>query len=81
MYKGSAPIFITTKLSDLTWLESQASTNPYTNAPWDADASMLYRILKFDKYTKKVPKLPARFKYCPRCFLNMLMAQAGETLN
>ena len=62
MYKGSAPIFITTKLSDLTWLESQASINPYTNAPWDADASMLYRRLKIYKYTKKVPKSLARFK-------------------
>ena len=81
MYKGSAPIFITTKLSDLTRLESQASINPYTDAPWDADASMLYRRLKFYKYTKKVPKPPARFMYCPRCVLNTLMAQASETLN
>ena len=37
-------IFIATKLSDLTWLESQASINPYTNAPWDADASGLQKI-------------------------------------
>ena len=71
---------ITTKLSDLTWLESQASINPYTNAPWHADASMLYRRLEIYKYTK-VPKPPARLKYCPRCFVNLLMAQACETLN
>ena len=78
MYKGSAPIFVTTKLNDLAWSESQASINERTNAPWDADASMLLRRLKVYKYMEKVPKPPARFKYCPRCFVDLLLAQAGE---
>lgn len=78
MYKGTAPIFITTKLSDLAWLESQASINPHTNAPWDADASMLLRRLRVYKYTQKVGKPPARLKYCPRCFVDLVMAQAGQ---
>ena len=81
MYKGTAPIFVTTKLSDLTWLETQASINPYTNAPWDTDASMLFRRLKIYKYTKKVPKPPARLKYCPRCFVDLLISQAGAALH
>jgi hypothetical protein len=80
MYKGSAPIFITTKAEDMAWLESHASINPCTNAPWDADASMLLRRLKVYKYTKKVAKPPARLKYCPRCFVDLVMAQAGEEL-
>lgn len=78
MYKGSAPIFVTTKLSDLAWLENQASITPLTDAPWDTDASMLFRRLKVYRYTKKVNKPPARLKYCQRCFLDLVMAQAGE---
>ena len=78
MYKGSAPIFVTTKLSDLAWLENRASINPRTNAPWDADASMLLRRLRVYRFTQRVNKPPARLKYCPRCFLDLVMAQAGE---
>ena len=42
MYKGSAPIFVTTKLADLEKLQYYSQLDPSTGVPWDADASMLY---------------------------------------
>ena len=76
MYKGTAPVFATTKLSDLEWLESQASTNPSTGAPWGADAAMICRRLKIHRYTKRVAKPSVHFKYCGRCFANFLKEDA-----
>ena len=44
----------------------------------DADASMLRRRLKVYKHTKKVPKPQAKLKYCPRCFVDLLLVDAGD---
>jgi hypothetical protein len=81
MYKGTAPIFVTTKLSDLKWLESMAGINASTMAPWDADASMLCRRLKVYKFSHRVPKPSSRFTYCARCFADLLVAHGGAHLN
>ena len=42
---------------------------------------MLLRRLKVYKYMKKIPKPSSRLKYCPRCFVHLLMAQAGADLS
>ena len=76
-YKGSAPIFITTKLKDLESLERYAEADPQTGAPWDADASMLFRRLKVYRFTERLPKRPT-FKFCAHCFANLVKAQASS---
>ena len=77
VYKGSAPVFVTTKTTDLAWLEQQAQVNPATGAPWDADAAMLWRRLKVYKFTAKLPKPPREIPFCGRCFAHFLDAQAS----
>ena len=74
-YKGSAPIFVTTKLPDLESLEYNAQINPVTGEPWDADASMLLRRLKIYKFRVRIQK-PPKFKFCARCFAHFLRSQA-----
>jgi hypothetical protein len=74
-YRGSAPIFVTTKLSDLERLEKQARINPETNAPFDSDASMLRRRLKVYKYRTPVAKPLSRLHCCAKCFSDLLQAQ------
>ena len=75
LYKGSAPIFVTTKLSDLAALEYNAQSNPATGDPWNADASMLMRRLKVYKFTKPIAK-PPRFNFCKHCFAKLLQCHA-----
>ena len=77
MYKGSAPIFVTTKLSDLQWLEANVAVNPDTGAPWDANAAMVCTRLKVYRFTKRMAKPPTHFQFCPRCFVNLLHGQVG----
>ena len=75
-YKGSAPIFITCKLSDLEWLEYYAQINPATGNPWDTEASMITRRLKVFRFTRRMPK-PPKFPFCKHCFANFLKTQAS----
>ena len=77
MYEGSAPIFATTKLADMERLAELSTVDPKTGHPQDADASMIYRRLKVYKFLVRVPKPSAKVKYCPACFAQMVMAQAG----
>ncbi len=77
MYKDSAPVFITTKLADLTRLENYAQAEPATGLPWDADASMICRRLKVFRFTVRVPKPAANFPCCAHCFAKLLMSQAA----
>ena len=51
-YRGTAPIFVTSKLSDIEQLEKMGAENPRTGAPKDAEASMLLRRLKVYRFTK-----------------------------
>ena len=77
VYKGSAPIFITTKTSDLAWVEQQAQVNPATGAPWDAEAAMLMRRIKIYNFTVKVPKPARKLPFCGRCFAHFLHTYAS----
>ncbi len=76
-YKGSAPVFITTKLADLQWLESYAQVDPATGVPWNADASMICRRLKVHRFPHRVQKPSSNFPFCRHCFANLLMSQAA----
>ena len=77
-YKGTAPIFITTKLADMKDLEYQAQMNPDTGLPWDTDASMLLRRLKVFKFGCRKAKPSKQMKFCSRCFTNLLYSNATE---
>ena len=77
VYKGSAPIFVTTKLCDLKRLQEQAQINPSTGSPWDTDAAMLCRRMKVYSFTHRVAKPSARFECCAKCFAELLRTQAG----
>ena len=77
LYKGSAPIFVTTKLEDMARIESAAAVNPATGCPYDADASMLLRRLKIYRYTQRIPKPPPGTPFCATCFSNMVQSQAA----
>ena len=72
LYKGTAPMLITTKLEDLERLRQYAEINPATGCPWDAEASMIWRRLKVYRFTKKASKPRQKLQYCPRCFCHML---------
>lgn len=76
-YRGSAPIFATTKADDIQRLAHLASTNPATGQPHDINASMCLRRLKVYYYNVRVDK-PAgkRIEYCPKCFAQVILAQA-----
>ena len=76
LYKGSAPIFITTTLADLDFLEAAAQPNPATGKPWDTEASMLLRRLKIYRFGVRQPKPAATMPHCPCCFARLVAAQA-----
>ena len=77
LYKGTAPIFVTCKLPDLDWLIYKAQTDPTTGLPYDAEASMILRRLKIYRFTKRVPKPPAKFEFCPTCFASLVLCHGG----
>ena len=77
IYRGRAPIFITTKLDWLSRLEHAAQINPETGLPWNTDASMLLRRLKVFKFIKRVGKPERTVPFCKHCFATLLFAQAG----
>jgi hypothetical protein len=77
LYKGTAPIFITTKLADLEWLEKAGAVDPSTGVPNNADASMVLRRLKVYRFTVRVQKPSGTFPFCARCFATLVHTQAA----
>ena len=77
VYKGTAPIFVTTKLADLKWLEDNAQINIATGLPWDTDAAMILRRLKVYRFEQKMPKPAANFDFCGSCFARFLHGQSA----
>ena len=67
MYKGTAPVFITTKPVDLERLEKWSRFHPETQAPWATQAAMLYRRLKVYRISARVARpqrgIPARGRF------------------
>ena len=77
-YKGTTPIFITTKLADLENLDYWAQLNPATNEPWDAEASMLRRRLKLYVFHHRIPKPAQKICHCKHCFAKLVFSQAAN---
>ena len=72
-YRGSAPIFVTSKLRDINELERLAADDPRTGIPLDAEASMLFRRLTVYSYTRRIAKPPHKMKCCGPCFAYMVL--------
>ena len=62
LYRGSAPVFITTKGEDVEKLAGAR----------DGDASMLLRRLKVYRFTTRVLPPPARVPDCGHCFAKLV---------
>jgi len=76
-YRGSSPIFVTTKLADVRRLEAAATADPTTGLPGDADALMIFRRLKIYPFTVRIPKPPPGLPYCARCFSSLVLSQGS----
>jgi hypothetical protein len=72
-YRGTAPVFVTTKLADLKDLAWWAADDPHTGHPRNGDASMIMRRLKVYSYQHRIPKPPPRLPFCGRCFAQMVI--------
>lgn len=77
LYRGSAPIFSTTKLSDIEALGKLAAIDPQTNRPKNSEASMLYRRLKIYAFETRIDKPTSQYPFCKRCFAQLVLQQAG----
>lgn len=75
-YRGTAPIFVTTKLDAVERLEKLSEVNPETGFPADSNASMCFRRLKVYKYRSRMTKPTKLIPYCGKCFANLLLGQS-----
>ena len=76
-YRGTAPIFATTKLDDMEKLEWLSAVNPSTGTAYDVNASMVFRRLKVYKFTAKLVKPKEQRIYCQCCFATLVLGQVG----
>ena len=78
LYRGSAPLFATTKLSDIQALAAAAADDPTTGRPKDAEASMLLRRLKIYSFTRRLPSVhnEPKIAFCGHCFSTLVLTQA-----
>ena len=76
--KGTAPLFVTTKLEDIDNLAYWAQLIPATDRPWGTEASMLLRRLKVYPFEHRVPKPAQQLPSCKHCFANMIFTQAAN---
>ena len=72
-YRGTAPVFVTTKAADLKDLAWWAADDPQTGHPRNGDASMIMRRLEVYSYEHRIPKPPPRLPFCGRCFAHMVL--------
>ena len=77
-YRGTAPVFATTKADDMQRLMAAGSTNPQTGAPFDTDASMLMRRLKVYVFTVPLAKPLQQIPFCAHCFAMMVLRAGVE---
>ena len=77
--RGSAPIFITTKLQDLNRLRGLAAPARAAGQPADGDASMVLRRLQVYTFNTRVPAPAKELPTCARCFAQCVSAQARDT--
>ena len=79
LYRGSAPVFITGKLSDVERLDEAAAVNAVAGQPNDAEASMIRRRLKVYPFRTRIPKPEPKVPFCGSCFAE-LVCQYGTPL-
>ena len=72
LYRGSAPVFVTGKLSDAQRLDEAAAVNAVTGQPRDAEASMIRRRLKVYQFRTRIPNPEPKVPYCGRCFAELV---------
>ena len=77
LYRGSAPIFVTSKADSMRRLRHFASISPTTGQPWDSNAAMILRRLKVYNFTTVIEKPAARVPYCARCFATLVLTQSA----
>ena len=76
-YRGTAPIFVTTKLDAIERLEWLSAIDPATGAPYDTNASMVCRRLKVYKFRVRIVEPDQQIPYCAACFAQLVLNQAG----
>ena len=75
LYRGTAPIFATTTEDDMERLRADATADPRTGRPRDADASMVLRRLKVYHFTQQLQTPQRSIPYCAHCFAELVLAQ------
>ena len=75
LYRGTAPIFITTKQQYLDGLIKEARHVEMTDG--QSEATMLLRRLQLFFFTQKLPAPPAWIPDCPRCFARVVIQHAS----
>ena len=76
-YRGTAPIFVTTKLRHLKRLCWWASDDPQSGVPRDTEAAMFYRRLKIYEFKHRLPKPASKMPFCAKCFAQFVFHYAG----
>jgi len=77
LYRGTAPIFATTKSDDMQQLVAAGTPNPQSGVPLDANASMVLRRLKLYFFTIPMTKPTHAVPYCARCFAGLILSHKG----
>ena len=70
LYKGTAPIFITTPWKRFEKLEADAQSAVQSGC--SSEASMVLRRLKVYKFSTAVPQPPSQIPACAHCFANFV---------
>lgn len=76
LYRGSAPIFATTKLQDIERLRLASQPDRWSGYPGDGNASMILRRLKVYQFPHRVAAPSMQVPCCPHCFAQLVLAQA-----
>ena len=78
IYRGTAPIFATTRLDQMEELQRAAAVDPSTGRPVDAEASMLWRRLRVFPFTARAANVHhgPRVPYCGSCFARLVLQHA-----
>ena len=78
LYRGTAPIFVTSKADAIEKLRYYASDDPRTGKPWDADASMLVRRLRIYEFNVRMEKPSRTLPFCGHCFAQLVLQQGAQ---
>ena len=76
LYRGSAPIFVTTGLDHIEEMELDVARAAVEGKR--SDESMLLRRLRVYRYRVRVPMPPSHIPRCARCFAEFLFQTEAE---